>query len=236
LDIPISVNLNRGWNGISAAPIDGLEKRREISLEAEFEDIGLNRLYDTIQLSKDLQAQGIKATRVAFWNTSSQRWDIEELPIESNPGPGIGVSVRIIMPDDGFFLLCEENDLFINNLDLKQDPPAPPKPPVPPLPDKVSYLGKVQEDIGPWLGGERPPYAYFMMVPCGPMLPAERQLPLKGVNQEIEDQLADAAADGQPHYKVTGTMKLMDWPSVERPTIQVDVLMVESVEIVLPTL
>jgi len=141
LDVPVSLNLNRGWN--SASIFEG----------------------DLQRLSDELTEQHIKAKKIAFWSAEKQEWEQYELPIaeptETSPeipyedghsypleyDRGKIEIIRPIKADEGFFLLCEENGLFIPQLELnpKPEPPVPPFPPEPPIePIKVA----VGDDIG----------------------------------------------------------------------------------------
>jgi len=118
-DSPVVLNLNRGWNGISLT-----------------EYLDDKRFYDfnyLIRLSNELVEQGIKATKIAFWN-SDQEWEEYELPFELNWPPTLNIVPgpihhpdlpdlygRIISDDEGFFLLCEENGLFIPGLNKDRE-------------------------------------------------------------------------------------------------------------------
>ncbi len=98
------------------------------------------------QLSRELVEQGVKAKRIVFWNAENQAWDQYELP---RPEPvyrhipglwdlgvelgGVDEYTVVFDPginaDQGFFLLCEENGLYIPGLRQIQKPPYPPFPP-----------------------------------------------------------------------------------------------------------
>ena len=106
LDVPVSLALNRGWNGVSVLKPGTSDLRG---------------------LSDELAKQGIKATRIAMWSAKGQEWSQHELPI-------LEKFLRVINPDEGLFLLCEENGLFIPGL-----------PPVPP--ERLSYTGKIEYAI-----------------------------------------------------------------------------------------
>jgi hypothetical protein len=177
--------------------------------------------YSLRKLSKELVDQHVKATMALFWNADEQQWVRERLPMSdpviTNPYERPCFYDRIIRADEGFFLLTGENGLYIPELPLL----VPPKPPL------VRYSGVVQKLTARIYEGT-PPYNYFMMVPCGPMLPAEKELPLKGVDYNREKQLAIANQAGGTAL-VAGTMKTITYGALLPPYQRtVEVLMVES--------
>jgi len=110
-DVPVTPNLDRGWNGVSLFPGMGLFS---INKEANIVKIG-----SLGQLSEDLVAQGIKATKIAFWSATDQNWDVHALPYDGQNGNSY--TDRLIMASEGFFLLLpDENGLYIPGLEIEK--------------------------------------------------------------------------------------------------------------------
>jgi len=187
---PVSLNLNRGWNAVS------LMLGRPY-IPGPIPTIGW--------ISKQLETQNIKAKNLARWVTREQRWKMYTLPYDDFNVLRPAVEGWIpelpfnIGRGEGFFLLCEENGLFIPGLGES--------------PYRIKRIGKV-EGVYYKMFGPSPPYSYMLitgvMIPV-PGLPSYRaeQIPLKGINSKIEEQLEDACADGGKYWVVKGTMITM---------------------------
>jgi len=210
----ISYLLNRGWNGMSMGAIG----------EVLSDGTKLVTCSSLRQLSKELEKQGIKATKVAFWLQDSQEWVVENLPMEeyilTNPFDLPPVYDRIIRADEGFFLFCDENGLFfLPGIDTYV-----PRPPLPPFPsERVSYTGKVYPVMVRCFGPP-PPYSFALGLDNG------EQVYLTPGNEEASEQLKDAAGD-EKYYTVEGAMKtMMSYNNRPEgaPGTPVDVLMVDK--------
>jgi beta propeller repeat protein len=147
-DEPISLNLNRGWNGIAVGQkrvytgwplkiknppdLTHTSETTEPNVEGYISKFPIYREgYSLRKLSKELVDQHVKATKVLFWNADKQCWVTENLPISED----LRISDiftyeekymcdRIIRADEGFFLLLsDENGLYIPELDSVPEPP-----------------------------------------------------------------------------------------------------------------
>ena len=136
-DSPVVLNLNRGWNGVSLT---------DFTHDGDPVSIG-----SLCSLSRELQDQGIKATKIAFWDNTSQGWKEHELPFRPNePTSGWwtvfpGFPDPPINPNEGFFLLCEENGLYIPGLEAEADTVNPPLPE--PVPGKDVMIQEAKDDL-----------------------------------------------------------------------------------------
>ena len=129
IDHSISLNLNRGWNGVSLRgddTLDAIQRQRDKTCE----DSKHLAVLSLSQFLERLAEQEIKATKIAFWSDGGgypaqvQHWEIFDLPLQKEID-------RLIRADEGFFLLCEENGLYIPGLDSNKEEPWPPIPPEP---------------------------------------------------------------------------------------------------------
>ena len=200
LDVPVSLNLNRGWNGASV-----------------FEG-------DLQRLSDELTEQAIKATKIAFWSAEKQEWEQYELPIaeptETSPeipyedghsypleyNRGNIEILRPIRADEGFFLLCNENGLYIPSLNMKPETPVPPFPPELPVEERVSYTGRIACVGQLFYTPETTPYRFQLI------LDDESGIPIKGINGDIENQIAKIAEAYDTRCYVEGVMKTLSYP------------------------
>ncbi|MFA4842383.1 MAG: hypothetical protein WC658_00930 [Candidatus Omnitrophota bacterium] len=187
----VSLNLNRGWSGVSLMRKNyGIYYKGPLRIVAP-PDITLNeangealkrpsfdRRLSLNELSKELSEQNIKAKRIAFWDADRQEWEQYELPRPLPSGPYEAVLDPGIGEDEGFFLLCEQNGLYIPGLSLSsQIPPIPPMPP-----DRVKYTGKV-EGVSYVAFGPPPPYTHILRLESG------ESIFLKGIDRETEIRL-----------------------------------------------
>ena len=148
-------------------------------------NVTCERLYTVSDLSKKLVEQGVKATRLATWSAENQNWEQYTLPYKPVPRPDGLIEIKILNENEGFFLLCDENNIFFRDgLEEVQDPPNPPFPPFPPK--YIEYTGTVNR------AEEGYPYEYVMLVPAGHMLPAYSEIPLVYKDESIHELLRKA--------------------------------------------
>ena len=190
LDVPVSLDLNRGWNGVSILGELG---------------IGVDRF------SKELAEQNIKAIRIALWSAQKQEWEQYELPWQPEP-KGDVIMIPMIPANCGFFLLCEENGLYIPGLNTSVEPPVPPFPePI------VSYTGKlvVMADA---------PCAFWLGCADG------TNVPLKGKDSEIDLAIAKAANECGKEFTVKGSFAIVELinPWTGEP-VKMEVLVVNEI-------
>lgn len=213
IDKTVSLNLNRGWNGVSLlkqnlwdsiypAPIPMPKISPDIttdnSLKPELElcTTSLN------QLSQELVAQGIKATKAIFWDADNQEWVKFDLPRPTVPpiynynlgeptDNLVAIFDRFIRDDEGFFLLAEENGLFIPGLGEIIAPP---------IEKRVSYTGKVEGVF--CIPEQKPPYDFVLRTRDG------ETVYLKPIDDKTGGILAQAANYGGL-YTIEGVIKYL---------------------------
>lgn len=129
----MSYNLKMGCNGMSVGAIGNNWSPYRYPTQT---------ISSLNHLSRELQRQNIKATSISFWSNELQDWQEYALPrplpepIQFFPAPGesapdlyemIDYKDRLIRPDEGFLLLCEENGLaFLPGRDMYEAyPPYP---------------------------------------------------------------------------------------------------------------
>ncbi|MDD5135845.1 MAG: hypothetical protein PHN63_00695, partial [Candidatus Omnitrophica bacterium] len=175
----VSLDLNKGWNGVGVAL---MQQRPPLVIEeepinlpaiprltAESDDsaalttnVDLERIcagFSLVQFSRELSEQGVKASRVIFWNAEKQEWEQYSLPYPVADENGLicmPIPGRLIDPGEGFFLLCEENGLYIPRLEIQKKP----YPPIP-VPRTVTYSGTIEKS-GSIVGGVLP-YNYVIV-------------------------------------------------------------------------
>lgn len=203
-DMPVSLHLDRGWNGVSV-PTATLEN--ELSL---------------YMFSDELGEQGIRATKIAFWN-NEQGWEEYKLPFvadEPISGPIVfpGFTGRGINSNEGFFLLCEENGLYIPGLKVE--------------PERVQYTGRVSLPLSFYIGST--PFTFDLVLEDG------TTVHLKGADKTIEGRLQAAAQNKEDHenYTVEGVMTVMYGfgCTPDQPGTPVDVLLVDTITPAEPSL
>ncbi len=139
-EIPVTLSLDRGWNGISLMC---------------YRDGGWAAIVGSLRtLSRELQDQGINATKIALWDADNQTWEEYELPFEGLFPRGEPVPAIFPLPDDpaiysieGFFLLCEENGLYIPGLDAGAPTVDPPFPEPLRLSGENEMIQKAKDDL-----------------------------------------------------------------------------------------
>ncbi len=185
--ITVSLNLNKGCNGVSVLPTGSCGRRP---------------LWTISTIARELGGQNVEATQIVLWNTVKQKWERHYLPrgIEkslskdnnnvndsSNVFEGPFTVERIIRPDEGFFLICSENGLYIPGLDVSM-PPVPPRPPV--EIEKVGFVETAEISVIP--GQE-----YVLRTRIAESGEATLLwLPLVAANEEISRDLEMVADDG----------------------------------------
>ncbi|MBU4376027.1 MAG: hypothetical protein KKD29_00950, partial [Candidatus Omnitrophica bacterium] len=180
------------------------------------------------QLSQELVKQNIKATRIAFWSAENQEWVQFELPRPElkfdNPYEIIRTFDRFIRPDEGFFLLCEQNGLYIPFLNWNEKPPVPPFPPKPPFEERVSYTGKLDMVCG--IPENMPPYE-FAIFPYN----EKKAISLMTTTDDVKAQLS-AIYQAEDLCTVEGVMKHIRWGGYwpGESSHEEDVLMVNTVK------
>ncbi|MDD5135846.1 MAG: hypothetical protein PHX20_02160 [Candidatus Omnitrophica bacterium] len=243
----VSLDLNKGWNGAALArlqnmrviypvapdpvtPIEELPVIPDLTLGTAEpgEPILANiiaRGFNLAQLSRELSEQGVKATRIIFWNSDVQGWDQYALPYKTDPI--CAVMPRVINDSEGFFLLCEENGLYIPGLQI-QKPPITPIP----VPLRVSYTGTIMRSYT--IPENFVPYKFVLE--CSRKAEDGTTttifVPLKGADETIEAKLGVLADEppGTSHY-VEGVMQTMKWTSMLPPYGgDTDVMVVELID------
>ena len=252
----VSLDLNKGWNGVGVALIQQrppLVYDQKPILLPEIPNLTLNQTESTqideykivtmdfslLQLSRELCEQGVKATRAIFWNANKQEWEQYALPyptVDANGLVCMPVPGKLINPSEGFFLLCEENGLYIPRLTIQK----PPYPPIP-VPRRVSYTGTIEKIM--FYPEAKPPYDFVLqyeLVSTDPVTGATSaaviQVPVKGATEEIEKQLGELAnldvnGNKTKHF-VEGVMQTIEWSAMYPPDRRyVDVLIVDSIDL-----
>ncbi|MFA5142912.1 MAG: hypothetical protein WC522_01915 [Candidatus Omnitrophota bacterium] len=252
-DAKISLNLNKGWNGVavlnqlapkSDEPLSNTPKLPELEsqktgsnvsagavLESQSITAGIG--YSLYQLSQEFSEQGIKATRIIFWNAVKQEWEQYSLPYPAADENGLiamPVPGRLVNPSEGFFLLCEENGLYIPGLTLQNSPY-----PSIPVPKRVSYTGIIR-GVCVACGDAPLPYKYVLqyetVLTTGTVPVSIIAIPIKGTDDVMEAKLAELANENpaQKHY-VEGVMQALPYISWYSPGCKyVDVMIVEHID------
>jgi len=202
----VSLNLEREWNGVSwmrgrrhggikppyplpvprppySDQMDIMEGDGGCAPHIPTEEMSV-RINTLGQLLRELNAQGVKAKAIIFWSARKQEWIVFDLPRPQRRG----FDEKIIRPDEGFFLLCEENGLYVPGLKKHRYPEV-----------MYGYTGRVR-GIGWYAFGPPPPYEFMLDVKMfwGDIL----HLPLRSANADIREKLQAARSEGDNIYTV----------------------------------
>ena len=245
----VSLDLNKGWNGVA---LMGKKESLNVYKEALNPQVAVDgaEIIEPIlvsslrQLSGELSEQGVKATRIIFWDAYKQEWEQQALPFKGEQNiDGMATFIdRIISGSEGFFLLCDENGLYVPGLKQIQNLPDPPVPPIPPINDgRVYQYGQIErENTGDIKDVSAcKPYNFVLVYwenvrnispsgggSLGYMV--EHRIPVDGATEDIRQKLEAVAGNGQA-YSVEGVMKTVEYdlPVPSYQSYKVDVLMVD---------